>query len=90
MKQAKDTWTGRIIEISICPLSQKELHFKAEENIPDPGNIKGTADAKKGKAGLNSLGVSFLTALPVFLNVSVPKSKNLSIGLFNSLGMYLS
>ena len=47
------------------------------------------AAAKNGKAGLNSLGVSFLTALPVFLNESVPKSKNLSTGFFNSLGINL-
>ena len=35
MKQTKDTLAGRIIEISMMPLSQKELHHKAEENLID-------------------------------------------------------
>lgn len=35
MKKAKDTLAGRIIEIPIFPLSQKELHDKANENIID-------------------------------------------------------
>ncbi|MDF1880821.1 ATP-binding protein [Sulfurimonas sp. MAG313] len=35
MKQAKDTLAGRIIEIQMWPLSQKELNNKPEENIID-------------------------------------------------------
>ena len=35
MKKAKETLAGRIIEIPMWPLSQKELHFKADENIID-------------------------------------------------------
>lgn len=35
MKQTKDTLAGRLIEISMWPLSQKELQNKAEENIID-------------------------------------------------------
>jgi len=35
MRQAKDTLAGRVIEISMWPLSQKELHHKAEENLVD-------------------------------------------------------
>ncbi len=35
MKRAKDTLAGRIIEIPMWPLSQKELHNKADENIID-------------------------------------------------------
>lgn len=33
MKAAKDTLAGRIIEVAMWPLSQKELHHKPEENI---------------------------------------------------------
>jgi len=35
MKQAKDTLAGRIVEITLYPLSQKEIHDKADENIVD-------------------------------------------------------
>ena len=35
MKRAKETLAGRIIEIPLWPLSQKELHDKADENIID-------------------------------------------------------
>jgi len=35
MKKAKETLAGRIIEIPMWPLSQKELHDKADENIID-------------------------------------------------------
>lgn len=35
MKKAKDTLAGRIIEIQMWPLSQKELHSKPDENIID-------------------------------------------------------
>ncbi len=35
MKKAKETLVGRIIEIPMWPLSQKELHHKADENIID-------------------------------------------------------
>lgn len=35
MKQTKDTLAGRVIEIAMWPLSQKELHNKPNENIID-------------------------------------------------------
>lgn len=35
MKKAKETLAGRIIEIPMWPLSQKELHDRADENIID-------------------------------------------------------
>ncbi len=35
MKRAKDTLAGRLIEIKMWPLSQKELHDKPTENIID-------------------------------------------------------
>jgi predicted AAA+ superfamily ATPase len=35
MKKTKDSLAGRIIEISLWPLSQKELHQKPDENVID-------------------------------------------------------
>jgi len=35
MKKAKDTLAGRVIEIPMWPLSQKELHDKSDENFVD-------------------------------------------------------
>ena len=35
MKKAKDTLAGRIIEIPMWPLSQKEIHHKPNDNIVD-------------------------------------------------------
>ncbi len=35
MKATKDTLAGRIIEVAMWPLSQKELHNKPEENLID-------------------------------------------------------
>jgi len=35
MKRAKETLAGRIIEIPMYPLSQKEIHHKPQENIID-------------------------------------------------------
>ena len=35
MKKAKDTLAGRIIEIPMWPLSQKEIHNKPDDNIVD-------------------------------------------------------
>jgi predicted AAA+ superfamily ATPase len=46
MKKAKDTLAGRIIEIPMFPLSQKELHDKADDNIIDLLFTKGIAGLK--------------------------------------------
>lgn len=35
MKKAKDTLAGRLIEIPMWPLSQKEIHHKPDDNIVD-------------------------------------------------------
>lgn len=35
MKKTKDSLAGRIIEVQLCPLSQKELAKKCEENVVD-------------------------------------------------------
>ena len=44
MKKAKETLAGRIIEIPLWPLSQKELNHKSSENIIDTLFSKGASD----------------------------------------------
>jgi predicted AAA+ superfamily ATPase len=46
MKRAKETLAGRIIEIPLWPLSQKELQVKADENIVDHLFSKGIKGLK--------------------------------------------
>jgi predicted AAA+ superfamily ATPase len=46
MKKAKDTLAGRLIEITLFPLSQKELNKKADENIIDILFTKGIESLK--------------------------------------------
>ena len=50
------------------PLCNAGLDAKGKLTIPDPGNKKGVAAAKKGNAGLNSLGVTLRTTLAAFSN----------------------
>jgi hypothetical protein len=50
------------------PLWKAGLFAKGKLAIPDPGNKKGVAAAKKGNAGLNSLGVTLRTTLAAFSN----------------------
>lgn len=66
MKKAKDTLAGRIIEIPMYPLSQKELHNKADENIID---ILFT----KGVKGLTSVKKSYSETLEAILNGGYPE-----------------
>ncbi len=46
MKRAKDTLAGRLIEIEMHPLSQKEIYNKSEENIIDILFEKGVGGLK--------------------------------------------
>jgi predicted AAA+ superfamily ATPase len=46
MKKAKETLAGRVIEIPMWPLSQKELHNKADDNIIDTLFTKGVSSLK--------------------------------------------
>ena len=49
MKASRDTLAGRIIEISMWPLSQKEIHNKADENLVDMLFDEGIAHLKTAK-----------------------------------------
>jgi len=55
MKRAKDTLAGRIIEIVLWSLSQKELHNKADENIIDILFSKGVSSLKSTNVTYNEL-----------------------------------
>ena len=66
MKKAKDTLAGRIIEIVMWPLSQKELCNKHEENIVD-------LLFSKGIDGINTSDVSYETILRAILNGGYPE-----------------
>lgn len=66
MKKAKDTLAGRIVEIPMYPLSQKEIHHKPNENIID---ILFT----QGVTGLNSVKISYKNMLEAMLNGGYPE-----------------
>jgi predicted AAA+ superfamily ATPase len=66
MKKAKDTLAGRLIEIQMWPLSQKEIHNKAEENIID-------ILFSKGVEGLKSNPISYEKLLSSIINGGYPE-----------------
>ena len=49
MKKAKETLAGRIVEIPMYPLSQKEIHNKPDDNIIDILFSKGVEGVKSAK-----------------------------------------
>ena len=55
MKASRDTLAGRIIEISMWPLSQKEIHNKADENLVDMLFDEGIAHLKTAKITYDSI-----------------------------------
>lgn len=66
MKKAKDTLAGRIIEIVMWPLSQKEFKGKYEENIID-------LLFSKGVEGIISTGISYDALLKAILEGGYPE-----------------
>jgi len=66
MKKTKDTLAGRLIEIPMYPLSQKELHHKPEENIIDTLYIKGVE-------GLSIENISYTEVMQCILNGGYPE-----------------
>lgn len=78
MKKAKDTLAGRIIEIPMWPLSQKELHGEADENIVDILFGKGIEALKNKKRSYGEV----LTAMvkggyPEILKIDSPRGRSL-------------
>jgi len=66
MKKTKDTLSGRIIEIQMWPLSQKELNNKSDENIID-------LLFSKGIDGINTTDVPYAMILKAILNGGYPE-----------------
>ena len=66
MKKAKETLAGRIIEIPMYPLSQKEIHHKADENMIDTLFTKGVE-------GVKSVKKSFVEVLECILKGGYPE-----------------
>ncbi len=66
MKKAKETLAGRIIEIPMWPLSQKELHFKADENIID-------LLFSQGIEKLKSVTMTYIELLTAIVNGGYPE-----------------
>ncbi len=66
MKKTKDTLAGRIIEILMWPLSQKELNNKHEENIID-------LLFSKGIDGINTTDIPYTKILKAILNGGYPE-----------------
>jgi len=55
MKKAKDSLAGRLIEIKLWPLSQKELNNKADENIIDILFNEGVESIKLDKVSIDKI-----------------------------------
>ena len=66
MKKTKDTLAGRIIEIPMWSLSQKELHHKPNENIID-------ILFSKGIEGLNSIPITHEKLFGAIVNGGYPE-----------------
>ncbi len=66
MKKAKDTLAGRIIEIPMWPLSQKELQHKSDENIID-------TLFKKGATALNAPSIQLNEQLNAIVKGGYPE-----------------
>ena len=66
MKRAKDTLAGRLIEIEMHPLSQKEIAHKSEENIID-------ILFEKGISGLKSATLSYEDILNAIIKGGYPQ-----------------
>lgn len=78
MKKAKDTLAGRIVEIQMWPLSQKELHDKADENIIDILFSQGVSGLKSANIGYEKLLTSIINGgYPEIQKIDSSRGKSL-------------
>ncbi len=78
MKATKDTLAGRIIEISMWPLSQKEIHHKANENIVDVLFKEDISTLKISKISYNTILNSIINGgYPEILKIKTIRGKGL-------------
>ena len=78
MKKAKDTLAGRIIEIPMYPLSQKELHHKPDENIIDILFTQGVEGLTVEQKSYNEVMQAILDGgYPEILKINSPRGRSL-------------
>ena len=78
MKKAKETLAGRIIEIPMYPLSQKEIHHKPEENIIDILFTEGVEGLRCDKKSVTELLEAVLKGgYPEILKIDTPRGRSL-------------
>ena len=78
MKRAKDTLAGRVIEIVLWSLSQKELHNKANENIIDMLFSKGVTSLKPSNISHNELFSAIVNGgYPEIMKIKSKRGKSL-------------
>jgi predicted AAA+ superfamily ATPase len=85
MKKAKDTLAGRLIEIPLFPLSQKEIHHKPHENIVDILFTKGIEALKIKKKPYKDIINAILDGgYPEILKIDTPRGKSLWLSAYIS------
>ncbi len=78
MKKTKDTLAGRLIEIPLFPLSQKEINRKPNENIIDILFTKGIEALKVEKKPYKNIMKAILDGgYPEILKIDTPRGKSL-------------
>ncbi|HHD82278.1 MAG TPA: ATP-binding protein [Campylobacterales bacterium] len=78
MKRAKDTLAGRVIEIVLWSLSQKELHHKPNENIIDKLFSKGVSALKPTSISYNELFTAIVNGgYPEIMKIDSKRGKSL-------------
>ena len=78
MKKAKDTLAGRIVEIPLYPLSQKEIYGKPDDNIVDRLFTEGVEGLKPTKKPYNELLEAVLKGgYPEILKIESPRGRSL-------------
>ena len=78
MKKAKDTLAGRIIEIPMWPLSQKEIHHKPDENLIDQLFKTGVKDLAVPNVSHDELiSAMVLGGYPEMLKISSERGRSL-------------
>ena len=78
MKKAKETLAGRIIEIPMYPLSQKEIHNKPDDNIIDILFAKGVERVKSTKKSHTEVLEAILKGgYPEILKIDTPRGRSL-------------
>ncbi|MDD3500229.1 ATP-binding protein [Sulfurovum sp.] len=78
MKKAKDTLAGRIIEIPMWPLSQKEIHHKPDDNLIDRLFKNGVGGLRCDRKPLGEISAAIVGGgYPEILKIDSPRGRSL-------------